>query len=549
MLNTPSRRTMRLVTSGAAALAITAGLVACSAEESTTASGGEPVSGGTLTFASNGDTDCLDPHQSAADLAALYSRPILDSLVSLTDDGEVHPWLAKSWTVSDDQLTYTFELRDDVTFTNGEKFDAAAVKANFDHIVDPTTASALSAGYIAPFVAATVLDDYTVSVEFSSPFSAFLPSVATAYFGMEAPETLLQDPGELCKVIVGTGPFMSETGYVAQQGITYLKNPDYNWAPETANHQGAAYLDELVMTIVPEDSVRLGSLSSGEVDAIASIPPVNVEALEADSNLYTDSAAAPGGNYNYFPNTEMGVFADIDVREAFRIGIDFDTLVGSVYFGAFEPANSPIAPNTAYYDPSQESSYEYDADAAAKLLDDAGWVMGADGVRVKDGEKLAIQMPMISGAREQRDTLAQQVQAEAAKLGFEMVIESQDLGSYVEALGSGSYDLIEISWQRSSPDVLRTLFDSANIPDGGFNTAFSRYTSPVIDDSLSDALATLDPDELTDLYGTAQQEIADQVLVFPQYVFSYILGASNSAQGIEWEPQAFPIFYDAWKSE
>lgn len=549
MHHTPPRRLIRLVTSGAAAIAITAGLVACSSDGGTTATGGDPVSGGTLTFASNTDTDCLDPHQSAADVAALYARPIVDSLVSLTDDGQVHPWLAKSWTVSDDQLTYTFELRDDVTFTNGEKFDAAAVKANFDHIVDPATASALSAGYIAPFVAATVVDDYTVSVEFSTPFSAFLPSVATAYFGMEAPGTLKQDPSELCKVIVGTGPFISEGGYVAQQGINYVKNADYNWAPETAGHQGPAYLDALNITIVPEDSVRLGSLSSGEVDAIASVPPVNVATVTSDSNLYIDSAAAPGGNYNYYPNTESGAFSDLAVREAFREGIDFDTLIGSVYFGVFAPANSPIAPNTAYYNSDQESSYKYDADAAAKLLDDAGWAMGSDGIREKDGQKLTIHMPMIAGAREQRDTLAQQVQAEAAKLGFDMVIDSEDVGAYIDALGSGSYDLIEISWQRSSPDVLRTLFDSANIPDGGFNTGFSRYSDPVIDQSLSDALATLDPDELAGLYGTAQQEIADKALVFPQYVFSYVLGATKSTQGIDWEPQAFPIFYDAWKSK
>jgi peptide/nickel transport system substrate-binding protein len=549
MHHRPSRRTARLVTSGAVALALTAALVGCSSDDGGTAGGGDPVPGGTLVFASNTDTDCLDPHQSAADVAALYARPILDSLVSLTDDGEVHPWLAKSWTVSDDQLTYTFELRDDVTFTNGEKFDAAAVKANFDHIVAPETASALSAGYIQPFVAATVVDDYTVSVEFSEPFSAFLPSVATAYFGMEAPETLAQDPAELCKVIVGTGPFVSEGGYTAQQGISYVKNPDYDWAPETAGHTGAAYLDALEITIVPEDSVRLGSLSSGEVDAIASVPPVNVETVEGDSSLYIDSAPAPGGNYNYYPNTEFGVFSDLAVREAFRAGIDFDTLVDSVYFGSFAPADSPIAPNTAYYSEAQEASYRYDLETAEALLDDAGWVMGADGVREKDGEPLEIHMPMIAGAREQRDTLAAQVQAEAAKLGFDMVIDSVDIGTYIESLGSGDYDLIEISWQRSSPDVLRTLFGSENIPDGGFNTGFSRISSPVIDDALADALATLDADELTELYGVAQQEIADQAAVFPQYVFSYILGARASTQGIDWEPQAFPTFYDAWKSE
>lgn len=511
---------------------------------------GEPTSGGTLVFASNTDTNCLDPHQSAADVAGLYARPILDSLVALTDDGQVHPWLASSWDVSGDELTYTFHLREDVAFSNGEPFNAEAVVANFEHIVAPETASQLAAGYIEPYAGSTAVDEFTVDVTFSRPFSAFLPSLATAYFGMEAPSTLSADPAELCSVVVGTGPFISEKGYVPQEGISYVRNPDYDWAAETAEHDGPAYLEALEITIVPEDSVRIGALFSGEVDAIASVPPVQMDQIEADGSLYTDTAPAPGGNYNYYPNTESGPFSDLAVREAFRAGIDFDTLIEQVYFGAFEPADSPISPNTAYYDPSQEAAYQYDPDEAARLLDEAGWVPGDDGIRVKDGEPLTIRMPIIGASvREQRDTLAQQVQAAAREIGFDMVIDSMDIGAYVGDLGSGNYDLVEVSWQRASPDVLRTLFHSDYIPNGGFSTAFSRYASPVIDEALVAALATRDPDELAELYGTVQMEIADQALVFPQYVFAYLLGANTSVGGITWEPQAYPLFYDAWIAE
>jgi peptide/nickel transport system substrate-binding protein len=544
------KRARRVATGVALSLALTASLAACSSS-GTGSSGdsGSPVKGGTLVYASNQDTDCLDPHQSAADVAALYARPILDSLVSLTDDGKVHPWLAKSWKVSADQKTYTFTLRDDVTFTDGEKFDAAAVKANLDHIVDPKTASALAAGYIAPYVKSTVIDPTTVSVDFSAPFSAFLPSLATAYFGMEAPKTLLQSPAALCSVIVGTGPYESASGYVPQSGINYTKNADYDWAPASAKHTGAAYLDKLQIKIVPENAVRLGSLTSGEVDAIASIPPVNIAQVKANADLYVDSAPAPGGNYNYYPNTTSGPFADIKVREAFREGIDFDTIIKKVYFGAYAPANSPIAPNTAYYDKGQEASYAYDAKKAAALLDADGWKVGSDGIRVRDGKKLTVTMNTIPGAREQRDTLMQQVQAEAKKIGFDFVINSIDSGTWVTELGSGDYDLVDVSWQRASPDVLRTLFDSANIPDGHFGTAFSRYDSASLDKDLADALATLDTKELTKLYGAAQQEIADQAIVFPQYVFSYIIGAKKIVHDIDWEPQAFPTFYDAYKTK
>src|SRR5689334_21664191 len=140
----------------------TAGLSGCGTTDGSAggdaSESGSPVRGGALSFAINSEADCLDPHQSPADVAGFFARPMLDSLVSLSADGEIHPWLATSWSVSPDQKTYSFTLRSDVTFTNGEKFDGAAVKANLDHIVAPATKSQLAAGTIATYSGTTVVD-------------------------------------------------------------------------------------------------------------------------------------------------------------------------------------------------------------------------------------------------------------------------------------------------------------------------------------------------------------------------------------------------------
>ncbi len=123
------------------------------------AAAGDPVDGGTLRFASaSGPGGCIDPHQSPADIAGFYTRPIVDSLVALNEDGTLDPWLATEWNVSPDQLTYSFTLRDDVTFSNGEKFDGNAVKANLDHIVNPATKSQLAANTIATYTGASLPD-------------------------------------------------------------------------------------------------------------------------------------------------------------------------------------------------------------------------------------------------------------------------------------------------------------------------------------------------------------------------------------------------------
>jgi peptide/nickel transport system substrate-binding protein len=541
------------------AAALTTGLAACGSDSSTdTASaaggggGGKPVSGGTLKFAINSDTDCLDPHQSPADVAGFFSRPILDSLVALNADGTIKPWLATKWSVSDDGLTYSFTLRDDVTFSNGEKFDGAAVKANLDHIVDPKTKSKLAAGTIATYAGTTVVDPTHVEIKFKSPNSAFLPTLATAYLGIEAPSTLKQAPDALCKKIVGSGPFTSDAGYTPQKGIDFVRNDAYNWGPGNAKHSGKAYLAGIDVTVVPEDSSRYGALTSGQLDAIASVPPVDVKALKANASFKVQTAPAPGGNYAFYPNQTDGPFKDIRVRQAFRSGIDFATIVKKLYFGVFAPAEGPLGNATVGYDPQSASAYAYDQAKANQLLDEAGWSKkNAQGIRVNAaGQELTLVHPYLKQyTREQRDVLADQIQAAAKEIGIDIVNKNVTIDQYYGFVGSGKgYDLADFSWQRASPDALRTLFGSENIatPKTGFGTNIGRFSNKEVDGLFKTALDQTDLAEQKATYAKAQQIIADNAAAFPLYQFSYVLGESAKVQGVAFEPQAFPTFYDAW---
>ena len=157
----------------------------------------------------------MDPHSSQLDVSALVGRNVLDSLVSETREGEFVPWLAKSWEISADERTYTFHLRDDVTFTDGEKFNAAAVKANFDHITAKETASAHAAsmlGVDSGYESTDVIDDYTVAVKFSQPYAPFLQAASTSLLGFYSPAVLEKSADKLKTggpdVTIGTGPFI-----------------------------------------------------------------------------------------------------------------------------------------------------------------------------------------------------------------------------------------------------------------------------------------------------------------------------------------------------
>ncbi len=211
-----SRRTVlrSTTTAVAGAAAVLLALTACTGGGAAT-SNSTPVSGGTLTYAS-GDAEptCLDPHVGGNYPQALLSTQYIEELTAL-DDGKPVPALAESWTTSDDGKTLTFRLRDDVRFSDGTAFDAAAVVANIEHVQDPATAS--STGYLAlqSITKATATDDHTVTLTLSRPDSALLESFSQPWVGMESPKALQRPQAENCESPVGTGPFTITAGSTA----------------------------------------------------------------------------------------------------------------------------------------------------------------------------------------------------------------------------------------------------------------------------------------------------------------------------------------------
>jgi peptide/nickel transport system substrate-binding protein len=552
MRKTPQRVRYRTIAAVAVGVAVTLTLAACSSSAGTSATAsGAPVSGGTLRFAVNADATCpLDPHQSPASLTGLLARPVVDSLVSLAANGTIHPWLATSWSVSADQKTYTFTLRTGVKFSDGEAFNAAAVKANLDQIVSPATKSQQAAGFLAQYAGSTVIDPTHIAIHLKSPDSTLLTNLSSVWLGMEAPGTLTEPLSSLCTKIVGSGPFTT-AGYSAAKGVSYVRNPDYQWGPATAAHTGPAYLAGISVTVIPQDTSRLGALTSGQVDAIADVPPVDVKQLESTSGFQVQTYEAPGGVYSYYPNVSKGPFTNVDVRKAFLEGIDWSTLVNKLFFGVYQPAKGPLSPTTFAYDKATESAYAYNLAAANKLLDEAGWT-GRDsaGYRTKDGVQLTLTHPFLASRASAADaTFEVQVQAAAKQLGIDVQNENVEYSTYLQDFVTGNYDLFDFDWEAASPSVLQTLFGSANVSkDGAFATNASRLSDPLLDKDFAEALATTNPAEQVKLYADAQQRIADLAAVFPVNVAEYVLGASDSVHGIEFAADSYPTFYDAWKS-
>lgn len=534
------------MTATRALVAASAVVLVASCSSGTTPASTEPTGGGTLTFATDQEPDCLDPQASALDVVDLVDRNMFDSLVTMTSDGEFHPWLAERWEVSPDGLAYTFHLRAGVTFHDGTPLDAAAVKATMDHAVDPATESRYADSLISGYTGATVVDDSTVTLHLSRPSAPFLQALSTAYLGIQSPKSIADDPDGLCDQPVGSGPFQF-VRWDKSTSIEMKRNPEYDWGPATAEHSGAAHLDGLTIRFVTEDAVRFGALGSGQVDVIAGVPTGKFATLRSDSNLQHMNVENPGAVYTVYFNTDNGPLTDEKVRLALRHSVDLDALVRSVYSGQYARAWSPLSPTTPHHDGSLADSWEYDPDKANDLLDEAGWSQrDAEGYRTKDGTRLSLRWPHISDQeRDQRGLVAQGIQSQAKQVGFEIEYNTVDHGTLGEAVVSRQLDLFDVSFTRADPDILRYFFGTDNTPDKDGGNVFG-LAVPELNGWLTEGAASSDPSVRQRDYTQAQRYLVTHAIAMPVYVQTTLVGAANEVRGLSWDAQAYPLFYDVW---
>jgi peptide/nickel transport system substrate-binding protein len=257
------------------------------------------LEGGTLIYGLTLTPSGIDPHVHASSELGIPLTSVYDTLVWQDLGGEFVPGLAKSWEVSDDGLTYTFHLRDDVVFHDGTPFNAQAVKFNFDRIADPATKSQKAVFMLGPYESTEIVDDYTVKVHFKEPYAPFLDSASQVYLGMASPTAVEKWGADYQLHQVGTGPFIMKA-YIPKDHLTLVCNPDYNWAPSIFNHQGPAYLEEIEFRFFVEPATRALALEGGEADVMGEIPPHDAERL-ADNPAFTLlPVAIPGQSRQFF---------------------------------------------------------------------------------------------------------------------------------------------------------------------------------------------------------------------------------------------------------
>lgn len=508
-----------------------------------------PVKGGSLVYGVETEPNTLNPHLNGQAKAKLVLRNAYESLLARTADGGYVPWLASAYEISDDGKTYTFKLRDDVTFSDGETFDAAAVVLNFTKLKEPLYSGSISAGYLSYVVEAKAADQHTVVLKLDRVYAPFLDGVASidilsprAFASMQ-----LKSGGP---EIAGTGPFILDR-YVRGQDIHFVRNPDYKWAPASAGHQGPAYLDEVTYRFLSESSVRTGALISGQVDVIEGISGNDAALFKDNSDFTYQSALNPGTPYTLYLNTTYGPTKDVRVRKAVIAATDVGQIVDSVYrrertraWGVLTPADKD------FYDASIEGRYGFDPKLANQLLDEAGWTTrDADGFRTKDGARLSIEIVQAQVTlRDQRDVLLQALQAQARQsAGIELILNNVDSGTYSERQKSGKYGAIPNSTTNQGNAV--TIYFHYLPPDQGGSINYSRTEAPEVLAWLNKAASTLDAKARFATYADLQRfAIIEQAYGLPLYVPEDQIAASTRVRGVGFRPfkQLPENAYDIW---
>ena len=501
-----------------------------------------PVKGGTLTVGIYQEPPTLDPHVSGSATAGRVMRHIFDSLVYQSSPGKFEPGLATSWESADAGRTWTFKLRQGVTFHDGTPFNAQSVKFSFDRIADPKTKSLSAIGLLGPYGSTEVVDDSTVKVSFTRPHVAFLDSASSTILAPVSSAAVAKYGDDFGRNPVGTGPFKFKE-WVAASQISVERNDAYNWAPAFVGRNGPAYLDAIQFKFLIENATRTGALQKGEVLMIDQTPDQDVASIKQDSKFRVDTIFQAGSPQVLPLNASRAPTDELAVRQALLYGLDRQAMVNAVFAGQRPPAWGPMTPNTWSYLKDVEQMYAYSRDKAQQLLDGAGWKLNSStGIREKNGSPLALRYVTTDDSGNKRP--AEFAQAAWKQIGIDVNLEAMAYEATAPIMLRGEHNVARIGYSATDPEFLYTLYHSDNIPGTNFNRTMTKF--PELDKMIEDMNSESDQAKRQTLSESIQKYVMDQALIVPLYIVVFIYAVASNVQDVKYDLAASPYYYNIW---
>ena len=509
-------------------------LAACAAPAAPTGSGTNTSSaaptaaaaavGGALVVGLVAEPTSMDPaHPTDNNTISRVHPNIFETLVKFKQGNyEVEPLVAESYTVSDDNLTYTFKIRDGITFHDGTPLNADAVIYSFQRQLDPNHPEAdtgpfpFACWYYGSVDTITKVDDATVAFKLKAAFTPFITNLAITIGGIVSPDAVKKARAGFSEAGVGSGPFKIKA-WEKSVKLT-LERFDGYWGSK-------AKLDELIYRPIVDEQTRITELLAGGIQLVTDLPPDNIAQIKADANLVYAELPGPHAWFLNF-NLQSPPFNDLKVRQAVAHAVNREAIITDLLKGTGTPLHSCIPEAFGPYYTPDVTRYAYDPEKAKALLAEAG---------IAEGTKIKFLVTESGSGMQSPKVMGEAIQADLAKVGIDAEITVLEWGAYLNVynagLDAGGYHLAQISWfYGADPGVVpQATLHSNNWPTNkGFNASY--YANPRVDELLDTGLAERDPEKRKAIYHELQRIIADEL---PNLYFDSQIQTAAMAKNIQ----------------
>lgn len=501
--------------------------------------GAEPIDGGELVISISELPDTLDPHKTGAAITSSVLRQATDPLIRKNLAGEYVPGLATEWEISEDGLTWTFKLREDVKFHDGTAFDANAVKANFDRIINPETNAVSARTQVGSLSSTNVVDDYTFQMSTDEPFAPLLNNLSSALLSPISPTAVEAMGSDFGQTPVGTGPWMVDEWRTGDR-IILKRNPDYNWGPEDA-HPGPAHIETVVFQSIIEEASRVAAFETGETHQL-SLPAIDIPRMIESDQYWIVNYLRLGAVFIEF-NINAAPFDDLLVRQALNHGVNNADVMSAALEDYGQLIHGFLPPSLfGYWDGIIDYAYDFDTEKAKALLQEAGWEdSDGDGVLEKDGNKF--EFTLLNLPTDAWSRAAQVVQSQLKDIGVSMEIQQMEFATLLEEAKSGNHQAEMMGYTSDDPDIAFTWFHSSN---AGTGLNMSHIKSDELDAMIEAGRVEMDMEKRAEIYAEIQRFLVDQAVWIPLWADEYYIAFSKSLKNAQFHDDGYAIYFDAW---
>jgi len=539
--STPATSAATSATTSGSATTGTVGTAAPS--QFVSATDGTPKKGGVLRIGfAPAEPPSLDPQNHSSTNTGNIVGMIYDSL--LTQDPYTSQYIAgpltASFEVSQDQKSWTFHLKEGITFHDGTPFNAQAIRKDYERALDPAAKSQVTGIYLPPKATFDTPDDNTFVITSPQPYGPMASHLFwDSFFGVSSPAARAKYGADYDRNPVGAGPFKFKE-WVAGDHITLERNENYTWGASFLKNKGPAYVDSVFLKIITETNTVISGLQSGDID-VAYLPNQFYDDFAKDKNFQL--LTRPSGALTALGwNLERWPFTDLKTRQALMYGFDrqrFLTVMegghGKVMYGTIVPA-LPF-----YWAGEQTEGPKYDLAKAKAMLKAAGWSdPNKDGIIEKDGKPF--KAVFVAGGTDIAVRFSSLAADQAKQLGIDIQIVTLETAALTARLNSGDYDFWQFGYGTVDPDILTFFFAQSQIPlNGKPGLNRSRINDPKLEDLLNRQRSTIG-DERKKAVEDAERYMLDQAFILPLYspdantvVNKKVKGLIFYPDGSDWE--------------